>query len=105
MDKFIPKAKLSKKAKHERAKAQRETWGSINPVTRKPPNPKAYVREKPRIDGDDDTGASLLMRNEELGMRSSFRIRQPFRHPDTQSVEVSSLCRVGQDASSLRSSA
>ena len=60
MDKFIPKEKLSKKAKRERAKAQRKTWGNINPVTRKPKNPKAYVREKPRIESDnDDTGAFL----------------------------------------------
>jgi len=57
MDKFISKEKLSKKAKRELAKAQRQTWGGINPVTRKPPNPKAYVRKKPRYDfDDDDTG-------------------------------------------------
>lgn len=58
MDKFIPKQKLSKKAKRERAKAQRQTWDRLNPVTRKPENPKAYVREKPRGESDDDTGAS-----------------------------------------------
>lgn len=57
MDKFIPKEKLSKKVKREKAKAQRQTWGGLSPVTRKPKNPKAYVKEKPRIDGDDDTGA------------------------------------------------
>ena len=56
MDRFIPKEKLSKKAKRERAQAQRQTWGGINPVTRRPPNPKAYVREKPRYESDDDTG-------------------------------------------------
>ena len=56
MDRFIPKEKLSKKAKRELAKAQRQTWGGINPVTRKPQNPKAYVREKPRYDDGDDTG-------------------------------------------------
>ncbi len=56
MDRFIPKEKLSKKAKRELAKARRQTWGGINPVTRKPQNPKAYVREKPRIDDDGDTG-------------------------------------------------
>ncbi len=56
MDRFIPKEKLSKKAKRELAKAQRQTWGGINPVTRKPQNPKAYVREKPRYESDDDTG-------------------------------------------------
>jgi len=60
MDKFIPKEKLSKKVKRERAKAQRVTWGGLNPATRKPKNPKAYVREKPRIDGNDDTGASSI---------------------------------------------
>jgi hypothetical protein len=58
MDKFIPKEKLSKKARREKAKAQRQTWDGLNPVTRKPQNPKAYVREKPRIDDGDDTGAS-----------------------------------------------
>jgi hypothetical protein len=56
MDKFIPKEKLSKKAKRELAKAQRQTWGGLSPVTRKPENPKAYIREKPRNESDDDTG-------------------------------------------------
>ena len=56
MDKFIPKEKLSKKAKRELARAQRQTWGDINPVTRRPPNPKAYVRKKPRYFDDDITG-------------------------------------------------
>lgn len=56
MDKFIPKEKLSKKVKREQAKAQRQTWGGLSPVTRKPTNPKAYVREKPRYGSDDDTG-------------------------------------------------
>jgi hypothetical protein len=56
MDRFISKEKLSKKAKRELAKAQRQTWGGINPVTRKPQNPKAYVREKPRYESGDDTG-------------------------------------------------
>jgi hypothetical protein len=56
MDRFIPKKKLSKKAKRELAKTRRETWGGLSPVTRRPPNPKAYVREKPRYDDGDDTG-------------------------------------------------
>lgn len=56
MDRFIPKEKLSKKAKRELAKARRQTWGGLNPVTRKPQNPKAYVRESPRYESDDDTG-------------------------------------------------
>ena len=64
MNKFIPKTKLSKKAKREIAKAQRQTWGSMNPVTRKLPNPKAYVRNKPRIESDDDTGVCSIHRHD-----------------------------------------
>ena len=49
-----------RRAKREQAKAQRKTW-DISPVTRKPKNPKAYVREKPRFESDnDDTEAFLL---------------------------------------------
>lgn len=44
-DKFIPKAKMSKKARKELAKQQRVTW-DMNPVTRKTDNKKAYNRKK-----------------------------------------------------------
>ena len=56
MNRFIPRKKLSKKAKQALNKAQRETWGSLNPVTRKPKNPKAYTREKPRYEPSGDAG-------------------------------------------------
>lgn len=46
MDKFIPYEKLSKKQKQEQDKKQRKDWGSLNPVTRKPKNPKAYDRNR-----------------------------------------------------------
>lgn len=46
MEKFIPYEKLSKKEKRRRDAMQRGTWGVLNPVTRKSPNPKAYNREK-----------------------------------------------------------
>lgn len=46
MEKFIPYEKLSKKEKRRRDAVQRGTWGVLNPVTRKSPNPKAYNREK-----------------------------------------------------------
>lgn len=61
MDTFIPKKKLSKKAKRALAKTQRETWGSLSPVTRKPKNPKAYVREKSRYKPSDDTGVFICL--------------------------------------------
>ena len=48
MDKYIPCEKLSKKKLRERNKARHGSWGAVNPVTRKPANPKAYNRQKAR---------------------------------------------------------
>ena len=45
MAKFIPKAKMSKKARKELAKQNRVTW-DVNPVTRKTENKKLYNRKK-----------------------------------------------------------
>jgi hypothetical protein len=45
MEKFIPYEKLSKKEKKKINSKNRNTW-NISPVTRKPPNPKAYNRNK-----------------------------------------------------------
>ena len=46
MEKFIPFEKLSKKKQRELNAAKRNTWGSMNPGTRKPDNSKAYNRRK-----------------------------------------------------------
>ena len=46
MEKFIPYEKLSKKEKRKMDQAKRQTWGQLNPVTRKPANSKAYNRRK-----------------------------------------------------------
>ena len=48
MEKFIPCEKLSKKEKRKIDQARRQTWGELNPVTRKPTNSKAYNRNKTR---------------------------------------------------------
>lgn len=48
MKNFIPYEKLSKKEKRKADQARRQTWGEINPVTRKPVNSKAYLRHKAR---------------------------------------------------------
>ena len=48
MEKFIPYEKLSKKEKRKMDLAKRQTWGELNPVTRKPANSKAYNRNKSR---------------------------------------------------------
>ena len=47
---FIPLSKQSKQKQKEYHASKRGSWGEINPVTRKPPNPKAYVRKKPAGD-------------------------------------------------------
>ena len=47
MERFIPYAKQSKKAKRKSDRARRQSWGEINPVTRKADNKKAYRRTKP----------------------------------------------------------
>ena len=44
MGKHIPYEKLSKKEKRKLDAAKRGTWGSLNPVTRKPTNSRAYKR-------------------------------------------------------------
>ena len=46
MEKFVPYEKLSKKEKKKQDSAQRNTWGELNPVTRKPENSRAYNRRK-----------------------------------------------------------
>lgn len=52
MEKFTPYEKLSKKKQRELNAARRGTW-TINPVTRKPANPKAYNRKTARNWKDD----------------------------------------------------
>lgn len=57
MEKFVPYAKLSKKKKRELDARRRGTWGGLNPVTRKSPDPRAYNRKKVRRRGFDEPGA------------------------------------------------
>ena len=52
MEKFIPYEKLSKRKQRELNAARRGTW-TLNPVTRKPANPKAYNRKTARNWKDD----------------------------------------------------
>ena len=46
MNKHVPYEKLSKKEKRKVDSSMRNTWGSLNPVTRKPENSRAYNRNK-----------------------------------------------------------
>jgi len=43
---FIPLSKQSKQKQKAYHAAKRGSWGTLNPVTRKPPNPKVYSRAK-----------------------------------------------------------
>ena len=60
MEKFVPKEKLSKKAKREWNASQRSSWNGLNPVTRRPENPKAYNRKKLRR-SDLDSGEAFFV--------------------------------------------
>ena len=60
MDKFTPYEKLSKKKKRELDQKRRNTWHRLNPVTRKPANPKAYNRQKARKRIDDPDTVSFV---------------------------------------------
>ena len=65
MEKFIPYEKLSKKEKRKRDLTKRNTWGELNPVTRKPANSKAYNRNKSRNwnrDGYDANYGTFVLR-------------------------------------------
>ena len=46
MEKFIPYEKLSKKEKRRLDSARRQTWGALNPTTRKSDNVRIYNRKR-----------------------------------------------------------
>lgn len=46
MKKMIPYEKLSKKQQRALNQARRGSWGSLNPLTRTPPNSRAYNRKR-----------------------------------------------------------
>lgn len=65
MEKFIPYEKLSKKKQRELNAARRGTW-TINPVTRKPANPKAYNRKTARNWKDDSNSVPFHILHEDV---------------------------------------
>ena len=46
MTKFIPYKKLSKRKRRELDSTQRQTWGTVNPVTRTVKDKRAYDRKR-----------------------------------------------------------
>ena len=62
MEKFIPYEKLSKKQR-KAFNAQHRTLWTVNPVTRKPENPKAYNRKTRKRSFDDSSTVSFHSAN------------------------------------------
>jgi hypothetical protein len=61
MIRFIPREKLSKRAREALDRAKRTSWDGINPVTRKVENKKIYTRKKsPRWYYDESTGIFVI---------------------------------------------
>ena len=60
MKSFVPKEKLSKKARKELNSKERRTWEGINPVTRKVESKKLYNRKKTRTGYEDYLPGSFL---------------------------------------------
>ena len=58
MEKFIPYDKMSKKEKRAYNARKRREWGTLNPVTRKTTNRKAYNR---RFTKDRDGGFAFAL--------------------------------------------
>ena len=57
---FIPLAKQSKQKQKEYHTSKRGSWGELNPITRKPPNPKAYNRAKSKIVNNSKSGQKSI---------------------------------------------
>ena len=60
MVKFVPFEKLSKKEQQKKNAARRGSWNGVNPVTRRPDNPKAYNRQKAQKRMDSDSVSFVL---------------------------------------------
>ena len=72
MERFIPYSKLSKKAKRAADNARRRSWGTLNPITRKHDDPRAYKRQKAQRQNpamDSDAGLFLCYG---AGLAASF---------------------------------
>ena len=80
MAKFIPKAKMSKKAARELAKQKRVTW-DISPVTRKMESKKIYNRKKRSHDRYDDYGMGVFLCRPFIEVARNVRLHVAVRRP------------------------
>ena len=70
MERFVPYEKLSKKKKRQLDALARKTWGGVNPVTRRPADPKAYNRAKARNWRKDGSGSGPFALPEKAPVRA-----------------------------------
>lgn len=60
MARFVPKEKLSKKARRELNRQRRTTWG-FSPVTKTVDSKKVYNRKRNARDRYDDSGTGVFL--------------------------------------------
>ncbi len=92
MERFIPYEKLSKKKQRELDLKKRGSWGGLNPVTRRPKNPKAYDRRKAQSWKKDSGSAPFVFSDP-----SSFRLGKIIGLPDPGQQLPVDLLRPAQD--------
>ena len=80
MAKFVPKAKMGKKAARELAKQKRVTW-DISPVTRKTESKKVYNRKKRSHDRYDDYGMGVFLCRSFIEVAGDVRLHIAVRRP------------------------
>ena len=87
MEKFIPYEKLSKREKKRLDAMRRGSWGGLNPVTRRPDNPRAYNRARQRKN-DRESGRFFVDRKAGV-VRNQISARCRSSH--SQPVRVNAL--------------
>ena len=85
MEKFTPYEKLSKKEKRRLDLVRRQTWGELNPVTRKPQSSKAYNRKKAQ-NWKKDLPDSVPSYFQDTVNAAFISRTQPFIAPDSKYV-------------------
>lgn len=78
MERFIPKDKLSKKAKRALNAQYRQVW-EICPVSRKRPNKKAYNRKTPRRYEDENPQMRGVLTDSKRCIPNSFALWDLFQ--------------------------
>lgn len=66
MEKMIPYEKMSKKEQKKQNAARRNTWGDLNPVTRRPASSRAYNRRKAQSWKKELSGSAFLCATDDL---------------------------------------